>query len=97
MARGGPPEAPLVYYKYHPCRNSKYISGFLDVFKVFVQADGYKTYDTALRYNENITLVGCMAHARRKFFDASLGTKKKAGSTQIALRRSRNSTGSKKN
>jgi hypothetical protein len=26
-----------------------------------------------------------MAHARRKFFGASLGTKKKAGSTQIAL------------
>jgi transposase len=85
LARGGPPETPIVYYKYHPRRNSKYISDFLDGFKGFVQADGYKAYDTALKDNEDITLVGCMAHARRKFFDASLGTKKKAGSTQIAL------------
>jgi hypothetical protein len=34
-----------------------------------LQCDGYKVYQT-LAAKEGFTLVGCMAHVRRKFYEA---------------------------
>ena len=43
----------------------------LDGFAGFVQVDGNPTYETLARVHPKIRLVGCMAHARRKFFEAN--------------------------
>jgi len=43
-------------------------------FKGFLQTDGYSAYEEFGNV-PGITLVGCMAHARRKFFDAKVSDK----------------------
>jgi hypothetical protein len=45
-------------------------TGHLETFKGLLQTDAYKTYLKLNRENEGITLLGCMAHARRKFVEA---------------------------
>lgn len=63
------PRSGLVFFDYRRGRGREGPGECLKDFKGFLQTDGYQVYDSfALR--ENITLVGCMAHARRKFFDA---------------------------
>ena len=76
LARGGPPEQPVFLYEYHETRGSKNIHSFLSGFKGYLQTDGYGAYVTALKDYPEITHVGCFAHARRKFFDASKVSKK---------------------
>jgi transposase len=84
LARGGPPESPLVYYRYHPRRNADFIKNFLEGFTGYLQSDGYKAYETALKGSEDIIHVGCLAHVRRKFHEASKASKK-AGGAHIGL------------
>lgn len=84
LARGGPPETPLVIYEYHETRHSQHAKEFLEGFSGYLQTDGYKGYETALKDNDDIIHVGCLAHARRKFMEAAK-TSKKAGSAQIAV------------
>jgi transposase len=84
LARGGPPDAPLVYYHYHPTRDAGYIKDFLSGYSGYLQTDGYTAYASALKENVQITHVGCMAHLRRKFHEAAKGSKK-AGGPHLAL------------
>jgi transposase len=86
LARGGPVETPLVIYRYHETRHSRHAQEFLEGYSGYLQTDGYRAYETALKDNGSITHVGCLAHARRKFNEAALGSKKKSGSANIALR-----------
>ena len=76
LARGGPPDKTVVWYEYHPTRAAYNAKAFLEGYKGYLQTDGYPGYDTAVEGNNNIIHVGCFAHARRKFFEAS-----KAGKT----------------
>lgn len=76
LARGGPPGQLAVYYEYHPTRGSEHAREFLRGFKGYLQTDGYKGYKTAVKDNPDISLVGCFAHARRKFFEADKASKK---------------------
>lgn len=76
LARGGPKYQPAVYYEYHPTRASEYARQFLIGFKGYLQTDGYQGYKTAVADNQDILLVGCFAHARRKFFEAEKASKK---------------------
>ena len=76
LARGGPPEKPIVLYEYHESRGAKHASEFLEGFSGYLQTDGYAGYDTAVRDRPDIIHVGCFAHARRKFFEASQVSKK---------------------
>ena len=48
--------------------------GILQDFKGYLQTDGYNVYDEIGQW-ESITLLGCMAHARR-YFDKSLSNDK---------------------
>ena len=48
LARGGPPDTPLVYYHYHPGRDSRFAEDFLRDYTGFLQTDGYSAYETAL-------------------------------------------------
>ena len=46
---------------------------FLDGFNGLVQCDGYQGYNRL----EDVTLVCCLAHARRKFFEAVPAARRK--------------------
>lgn len=61
--RDGP---PIVLYEYQTTRASKHPDRFLSGFKGYLQTDGYSAYGKLT----GITLVGCWAHARRKFTEA---------------------------
>ena len=54
----------IVLYDYQPNRKAENPEAFLRNFKGYLHADGYDGYH---RLPENITVVGCWAHARRKF------------------------------
>jgi transposase len=75
LARGGPPEQKAVIYEYQETRASKHIHNFLEGFKGYLQTDGYGGYDAAVKNYPDVKLVGCFAHARRKFFEASKASK----------------------
>jgi len=64
--RGGDPDRPVLRYQYHPTRAGSVPLKYLDGFKGYVQTDGYNGYD-ALGRKPGIIMVGCWAHARRKF------------------------------
>ena len=66
VARGGPPDKPVIYYHYAPSRGSKVVRKLLGDYQGYVQTDGYAGYDY-LDYVEGVTHVGCWYHARRGF------------------------------
>lgn len=61
--RDGP---PIVLYEYQTTRAGKHPRRFLSGFKGYLQVDGYAGYNEL----PDVTLVGCWAHARRKFDEA---------------------------
>lgn len=60
----GEAEHQIVLYNYQPNRKAENPEEFLRDFKGYLHADGYDGYH---RLPGNITVVGCWAHARRKF------------------------------
>lgn len=61
-------ENGLVLYEYDPSRGQGAPTKFLMGYEGYLQTDGYAVYDVLP--NKKIKLAGCMAHARRYFFDA---------------------------
>ena len=59
----------LVLFNYRKGRGQEGPKEMLENYQGYLQCDGYKVYDK-FGLQENITLVGCLVHARRKFFDA---------------------------
>ena len=76
LARGGPPCQTVVLYEYRQTRAAYNAKDFLEGYTGYLQTDGYEGYDAAVRNMPGIVHVGCFAHARRKFFEASKATKK---------------------
>lgn len=78
---GGPKNKKAVIYRYYESRNAKFIKPFINGFKGWLQTDEYSGYETALKEHnllypdDKIIHVACLAHVRRKFFDASLNGK----------------------
>jgi transposase len=68
--------APLIYYDYQPGRDSERPQEILNQFKGHLQTDGYTVY--AKLKNKSIIVFYCMAHARRKIFDALSNDKARA-------------------
>jgi transposase len=68
--RGGKPRAPTLVYAYHPSRSGDVPFEFLDGYQGWVQTDGYAGYDKLGRC-EGVVMLGCWAHARRKFVDVT--------------------------
>lgn len=60
-------ESPIVLYEYQPSRKAAHAEEFLKGFSGWLHADGYQGYH---KLPENIRVVGCWAHARRKFDEA---------------------------
>ena len=63
----------IVLYEYQPGRSGVYPQKFLDGFHGKLQCDGYQGYNKV----EDVQLICCSAHARRKFYEALPAGKKK--------------------
>lgn len=63
----GDTETSIVLYEYQPDRTKQRPKAFLEGFSGYLHTDGYSAYHSL---PENITVVGCFAHARRKFDEA---------------------------
>lgn len=63
----GDAEHPIVLYEYQQTRKAENAEAFLKGFHGWLHADGYSGYH---RLPENIRVVGCWAHLRRKFDEA---------------------------
>ena len=78
---GGPKDKKAVIYRYYESRNAKFIRPFINGFKGWLQTDEYPGYETSIKEHnllypdDKIIHVACLAHVRRKFFDASLNGK----------------------
>lgn len=59
----------LVLFDYQPGRGREGPQQILQNFKGFLQTDGYSVYDF-FKEKEDITVLHCMAHARRMFYEA---------------------------
>lgn len=57
---------PIILYEYQPGRSGQYPKSFLEGFSGMIQCDGYQGYNKV----DDVTLVCCLAHCRRKFFEA---------------------------
>ena len=69
-------ENGLVLYEYNQSRGQIAPGKFLMDYDGYLQTDGYAVYDALP--NKNIKLLGCMAHARRYFFEAQDNDKARA-------------------
>jgi len=61
--RDGP---PIILYDYQTTRAGRHAKKFLEGFKGYLHVDGYEVYNGI----PDVVLVGCWAHARRKFDEA---------------------------
>lgn len=66
LYRTGREDSAIILYDYQTTRASKHPRQFLSGFKGYLHVDGYAGYNGL----PDITLVGCWAHARRKFDEA---------------------------
>ena len=82
----GDTDRPIVLYDYRPDRKARNAEEFLDGFSGYLHADGYQGYH---KLPGNIVVVGCWAHARRKFDEAlkALPEGERDGSTAMAGKR----------
>ena len=60
-------ERPVIIYDYQVGRSGEYVKAFLKDWKgKYLHCDGYSGYKKL----ENVTLCGCLVHAKRKFHEA---------------------------
>jgi len=65
----GPPRQRIILFDYDPSRGHEVAERLLDGVHGTLQSDGYRAYDqVAGKYG--LIHCGCIAHARRKFFEA---------------------------
>ncbi len=74
-----------VFFEYAPKETSAAVAGMFEAFKGYVQADAKSVFDILFRPppsgddepdgDDVATEVGCLAHARRKFWEAAITTK----------------------
>ena len=82
LYRTGREESAIVLYDYQTTRASKHPERFLEGFKGYLHVDGYNGYNGL----PGITLVGCWAHARRKFAEALAALPKEKQNADVAAR-----------
>src|SRR5690606_39053732 len=66
LYRTGREGPSIILYDYQQTRASKHPRKFLSGYKGYLHVDGYAGYHGL----PDVTLVGCWAHARRKFNEA---------------------------
>jgi transposase len=58
---------PIIVFDYQPGRHGVHARNFLEGWRGHLMVDDYAGYKAL--FAEDVTELGCMAHARRKFFD----------------------------
>jgi transposase len=87
---GGPPGHKAAWYEYRTTRKADFVYDFLSEWAAdektrYLQTDGYEGYDSAVKNMGGIKRVACLAHIRRKFYEASkLGVKSEAAESALA-------------
>ena len=71
---GGNRSFPSIVYDHQSTRSGKSAHDFLKEFKGYLQTDAFKGYNI-FKSNSSVKLVGCWAHARRKYHDVVKITK----------------------
>lgn len=66
---------PMILFKYQPTRKTDFMRELLKNYSGVVMTDDYAGYNWLHDPGRNINHVNCMAHVRRKFFDAVLKDK----------------------
>lgn len=79
------PVSGLILFDYRKGRGAHGVMERLSEFKGYLQTDGYKAYQTYLRKHPDATGVSCLAHIRRKFFDARDNDRSKADTGLAAI------------
>ncbi|MCW7551678.1 IS66 family transposase [Endozoicomonas gorgoniicola] len=77
--------SPVVLYNYQSGRDHGRPQAFLSGFSGYLQCDGLPAYKTLSSKQPEIKLVGCLAHARRKFKEALDAIPKKKGGPQTKI------------
>ena len=82
----GDTERPIVLYDYQTSRKAEHPQRLLEGWRGYLHADGYDGYH---KLPEGVTVVGCLAHFRRKFDEAlkSLPEEAREGSLAMAGKR----------
>jgi len=65
---------PLLLYQFAPDRSGEHAAKFLEGWRGYLQADAYSGYDRNF-VGGHIIEVGCMAHARRRYFEIAKNAK----------------------
>ncbi len=79
----GEAKQQIVLYEYQPDRKRVHPEEFLKGFSGYLHTDGYDGYHNLPK---NITVVGCLAHLRRKLFDAMKTLPKESRTTSNAAK-----------
>ncbi len=82
---GGQPDQQTKLYRYHPTRSGQVALSFLNGYEGYIQSDAFSGYDHLDR-EKGITLLGCMAHVRRKFFEVVKTRKKIRGKDSVSTK-----------
>ena len=69
VARGFRDNKPLLFFQYHPTRAKDVPTSFLSEYSGYLQTDGYAAYNESAE-SPGMVHIGCLAHVRRKFYDA---------------------------
>ena len=87
VQHGGPPERPVILFHYDPSRGQDPAADLLAGYRGYLQCDGYEVYGAIAARSPEIRLLGCFAHARRKFHEAhgAQGKQRRAGKAKQAL------------
>lgn len=86
---GGPPTQPVRLFHYAAGRGGSVACELLEGYTGYLQTDDYAGYNAVCAKNE-ITQLGCWAHARRKFIEAQKATHikgkpKKVGKADVVI------------
>ena len=65
------PENQTTLFHYDPTRQHRVAHELFGQYGGILQVDGYEAYESVAKANPQMRLINCMAHARRKFVEAS--------------------------
>lgn len=82
--RAYPGAPPIILFEYDPTRSSEVPKRLFAGYQGYLQVDGYLGYD-GICSEKGVIRCGCMAHCRRKFFEATKASVKGIGLAHEAI------------
>jgi transposase len=84
-AREYPGASPIVLFEYDPSRSGEVAKRLFGDYRGYLQVDGYGGYN-GICEKDGAIRCGCMAHCRRKFFEATKASTKGIGLANEAIK-----------